>query len=495
MSGKKAGEVAAVLGKAEQIRAAAEANYRNAAQNGLDRIRRAAGNLNQLKQNVKGMKLEISADTGKELRAETEALEKTFCELLRSAEAISDYSPKAAALEKQCRAFDTELQKLDFDARRVRESVKQKRNGWYCDDEFREAETIQSNMRMLSDKKEKFLHELKKQESEIVSDETKIQAVSEQIKKLMTDAQKLNQRAAEMAKLRQQAGAARDEVQKMAGAVDAETAKKFLSEEYTQLCGKVKTFCGKPDTEVVTGLSGMMEEISAFSIRLNRMHEEWKASKAETEQYLERVKEQEQEGVYYHPNQYVASPEKAERLKLYTFLSAYSSADYQKQISALLRDAQQLFQKEQFETSRQKLMDAEKLISQAQEYAGLLQSQLIATVQLAADTRDIMVHAGFKVKARFVNGKDARDGFCIKCEMGDEIIDFEKIMMTEDGSVVMEIDHTEGANACGTSWKQLQSRFNEAGIPIVDVKKDNHSVLYGESPEQRPGKPNRLPQH
>ncbi len=477
MSGRKSSEVAAVLKKAEKTRAATEANYRNAASARLDSIQKHAENLEAYEKEISAMSVALTEETRKELREEAEALEKEWNQLRSSAGTSRHFQEITAKLRNRREEYDNTLRSLDRQADDVREAVKKRQYGWYCDEEYAQAQRIQENMKKLSEQKNAFLHELEKEENNANAEEIRLRNLIEQMRRDAEKAAQLNQRAADMIHLRQEAGKAKDCIRNLIREIPAERAVKFLPEQYQRLCSQAEAFYRMTDAEVVQGLSGKMSEISKFSMELDTMYQAWKAAKEKTEQFLLKIKTLVKEGKYYHPNQYLANPETAQAIELFAFLSAYHDDEYEKQFAGLVQKAQQLLDAEKFEESCQALTEAETLLMEANAYAGTLQNQLIGSFQLAVDTRDIMHHAGFKVKTSFINGKDARDGFCVKCTMGDETIDFDKVMMKEDGSVVMDMYHTEGANSCGTSWKLLQEKFNDAGIPMTDVKKNGNSIF------------------
>ena len=52
----------------------------------------------------------------------------------------------------------------------------------------------------------------------------------------------------------------------------------------------------------------------------------------------------------------------------------------------------------------------------------------------------------------------------------------------EEGKIKIDIDHTESRKGnCGTTWKNLKDKFEEEGIMIQDITKNNRSVLYNSS--------------
>ena len=96
---------------------------------------------------------------------------------------------------------------------------------------------------------------------------------------------------------------------------------------------------------------------------------------------------------------------------------------------------------------------------------------------MAQDIRNVMRNLKYEASASIIDG-DIRKGFRITCKVGDEIIDFEKVIIDDEGKVTMDIDHTESVNGtCGVKWTDLQREFAEQGIFVEDVKKNGASVI------------------
>jgi hypothetical protein len=92
-----------------------------------------------------------------------------------------------------------------------------------------------------------------------------------------------------------------------------------------------------------------------------------------------------------------------------------------------------------------------------------------------------MRNLNYQVDASIIDN-DITKGFRIKCKVGDEIIDFEKVLVDESGKVTMDIDHAESVSGtCGVKWNNLQQEFVQHGIFLRDVTKDGKSVIKRES--------------
>lgn len=478
MSGRKSSEVAAVLEKAEKNRAASEANYSSAVREHLEHLRKEAEEIRKCVNEISVVKVSVSAEAQKELSAEANLLAKEINVLNKQAVPGVNGTELAAKLEERHHSNESRLQRLDTRAQNVRESIRKKRNGWYCDDEYAEAQRIQADMKTLGNDKTALLHELERSDQEVESNYVRLRSMLEQKKRLEAQIIALNKRAGEIVQLRQEAGKARDAVKACFKKVESDIAVKFLKQEYESLNASVNQFTALGDADAIQRMQSVMGQIGEFNVKLEALYSAWKAAKANAEQRMEAVEAFTKTGKYYHPKEYLANPENANAISMFDFLAMYKDDSYEKEYTILMQQAKQCLDAEQFDECCQQLEQAEQLLRTARDYANVLQSKLIGSFQLALDTRDIMHATGFKVKTTFANGKNAVDGFVIKCTLGDESIDFTKVDVSEDGSVTMEIDHKEGAGSCSSSWKALQGAFNEAGIPITDVKKNGHSVIY-----------------
>lgn len=477
MSGRKASEVASVLEKAEKNRAATELNYRNVINNRLNSMNN--NNNKVVEYNIKFASYDFSIDdrTKSELPEESKNLETEVINLLNQARKGSNYNNTIKNIENKRDVYDKTLRDLDADAKKVRDDVKKKSNGWYCDDEYERAKVINNKMKELGSNKNAFLREVEVADKQIYDEEIRLKNIREQLEKCEKRATEINKRATEMIHLRQEAGKAKDCIKSIIDNIDLSIANKFMQAEYGMLCKEVGLYYSKSDNEIIDGLSNMMNKISKFSMKLDGIYQEWKAKKEKTVKYKEKIELLTTEGMYYNPAQYISNPETAVAMNIFEFLALYYNNDYENMYTETMKKAVQKLDEEKFDECCEILSTIEELLIQASAFSGTLQNQLMGSFQLAVDTRNIMYNVGFDVETAFVNGKNACDGFCIKCSMGDEIIDFDKIMVNSDGSVVMNINHTEGASSCGTSWKVLQDKFNDAGIPMTDVKKNGKSIF------------------
>lgn len=483
MSGKKSSEVAAVLKRAEKTRAATEANYNRSVTGHLQKIRECGEQIKQLEKELAGIQCVISQTADAELSSEAESLRNEWNKTNKDFTVASNVKSLEKQLADKKATYDAELHQLDEQADNIRRIIRSK--SWYCDEEYREAERIHHELKQLNNNKNAFLQEMEMAERKISEAEIRLKRLYEQKLLLTERINELNQRADDIASLRQEAQKAKSCVKQMFGKIDSAIAGKFMAAEYGTLQSEMSEYDKLNDADAVQKLQQIMEHISDFNSRLDAAYSAWKEAKERTEQFLHKTDALLSEGKYYHPKDYLVLQEKACSMTLFAFLAEYSDNSYEQQYEQIMKQARELFQAECFDESCKMLSEATEIIHKASEYAGTLQNQLIGSFQLAVDSRDIMMNLGYQVKTKFLNGKNAADGFRVTCTMGDEIIDFEKVMVDADGKVTLNIDHTEGEKSCGSTWKVLKDALNENGIPMTDVKKNGNSVIYSGGQGQR----------
>ncbi|MDY6349122.1 MAG: hypothetical protein SPL62_01290, partial [Selenomonas sp.] len=116
------------------------------------------------------------------------------------------------------------------------------------------------------------------------------------------------------------------------------------------------------------------------------------------------------------------------------------------------------------------LREALKLAEAARDAATDLQEAMLQKMELTCAIQDVMEDLQYSFHTRPIDD-NPNNGYRIKCEVGDEIIDFDRIDIDEGGGIVVNIDHTEATGgSCHNSWKEIATKMREAGIPVTDVK-------------------------
>ena len=263
--------------------------------------------------------------------------------------------------------------------------------------------------------------------------------------------------------------------------IDKNIAEKFLKEGYFEIVQILKEIETTSNEEIVKNVEKYEKKISNYKEELNEKYQEFLKIKSECEIKIQNLKNKIDEKRLYRPMDYYKSESKAEKIGLITYLKEFVKGEYVEKIESKMKRLELALNNEEFDYILANEKEIDNLVDEAITYSKLKFDQQMKTIDVTFGIRKVMRNLGYQVEARKING-DINNGFRVVAKVGDETIDFDEVNVDEEGKIKIDIDHTESRKGnCGTTWKNLKDKFEEEGIMIQDITKNNRSVLYNSS--------------
>ncbi len=475
MSGKKAGQVSNLLSKGEQTRKVSTDNFNEVLSSCEKEVNSLNSKLDEIKIESLNIKCEFSTEALSEFGSETKMVLTQFNNINIDDNGGGGCSSKLDSIKKENKKLNGELNILDKQAEVLRSSIRYKND--YCDAEYRQAQGIKSEYDKIATHRNALAEKAKQVKSLATLDFQNANSKLQARKNLLKQVEQINQKAKDIVALREKASDIKQFVDKSISEINIDNAKKFMPNalnDILQISSKLNTM---NDNEVVSNFSKIEENISLFKNELLVKKEAFEKEKAQTLSSIDENNKLLVFDKYYNPLQYSKDPENTKPIDLTEFMTSYVDGQYLSEIKDGLMKAKVSFDKEDFATSQKISADVRVIIENAIAYANIKQENLLKNIMLATDIRNVMIGLNYKAKTSFIDDNLA-NGIRVTCTIGDEIIDFEKIYIEDDGNVVMDIDHTESVTGtCGTRWEDLQKTFLENDILLQDVKKNGSSIL------------------
>ncbi|ALA95535.1 hypothetical protein [Leptotrichia sp. oral taxon 212] len=229
--------------------------------------------------------------------------------------------------------------------------------------------------------------------------------------------------------------------------------------------------------EIISNSKKYEKELLDYTDKLEILYKEYLDKKNESETKLQDINSRLAEKLLYKPMEYYKSESKASKIAFMEFLKEFGNNEYVNEIQEEVSRLEKALINEEFDYILSNT-SLNTVIDKAISYSKLKFEQQIKTIDVTFGIRKVMRNLGYQVEARMIDG-DIDNGFRVIAKIGDEIIDFDKVVTNEDGSVNIDIDHIESRKGnCGTTWKELQDKFTDEGIMIQDITKNSKSVLY-----------------
>ena len=476
MSGKKSCEVAAVLSRGEEIRQEADGVY-------LGRIEKHARSmesdlkiLQDLKKGMKALSIKASTEAASMFGTEAKRLEKNF---LACKKAVED-TRLATDTPKDCRqeaaSIQQEARQADQEAARIRQKIQD--HPHYCDTEYREAQDVLAQYQALRERLQNLQARAAEADAQQKKQINQLNAKTEQAKNACRQIEEMNKTA----KNRMESDAMRQNLKEALQGIDAAQARKFLKVDYETLLKEADALCAKADETVLQEFSPLYAKIADFQSQLTEKVAIWQQQKKDAEDALQRVR-----GLvnisYAEPIDYINKGADGARTPLFAYLKQYGRQDRQGDYESAMKTAEKQIAAEDFLAAVDTLQGAEKLLEELRSTALDLQEAMLQKAELAAAMQTVMADLRYDVTMEIIDD-NPNDGFRMVCSIGDEIIDFEKIDIDDDGKIVVDVDHQEArGGTCGVSMREIVSKMRHAGIPMTNVLKDGRSIL--EPPKQQ----------
>lgn len=472
MSGKKAGDVSSLLSKGHETRKISENNLNKTIKNCKQDIENAIKNCSQIENLIFNAKNNLTNEAISEFKSETDKINNKF-NALSNTKYSNNFS--LDSIEKTENQNKTRLAELDAETKRLQKVIKEKPH--YCDPEYKEAQVVFNNIKDISNNRNNLANKTVRLKDGALKELANLKNIQKQQQSLISQIDSINKKAENIVALRQKSTEIKSFISTSINAINQTDANKFMPNEYTHITSLKDKINALNDNEVLKVFDGYEAEISAFSLELNNKKEAFEKEKSEVLDLINNNNELLTFDSFYDGLEYSRKKEDAQALHLIEYLNEYAKGEYVEDINKSIADCKVAFEKEDFAKVRSFTTTTRDLIEKAINYAKIKQENIYNNVTLSIDVNDVMVNLGYIVNSTIV-GKNVSEGFRIECSVGDEIIDFEQILVNDDGQVELPINHTESVSGtCGHTWGQLQEAFLDKGILLKDVNKNGHSVI------------------
>ena len=154
----------------------------------------------------------------------------------------------------------------------------------------------------------------------------------------------------------------------------------------------------------------------------------------------------------------------------------FGNSQFVNDIENLVNKLKADFKAEKFSDVKKTFESTMQIIDEASNYAATTHENQAKTILNMLTIKKVMLNLNYDVTV--TKNSEYGDGYSIECRAGDEIIDFDRVTMTEDGKPVIDIDHTEATKGtCHKPWSTIQKSMAEEGLIIEDIKWHGVSVL------------------
>ena len=482
MSGRKSSEVAGVLAQGEKVRQMTDGLYTNQIEedikNALKSIENAKGKKQQAQNSEASLAPEADkmfGEKGKEQVNKFNALKQKFNDMQFDEGEIQN-------IRQELKDLDNALKAADKEAEDIRTAIKGKRNGWYCDAEYKRANDLVVEYGKLRDKRVKLSHRAANIRQTSAETQTVAIRDAENLQNLKTSIDNMN----ETAKKRQESNAMRETLNKQIAAIPSKEANKFFGEEFNNIKREIDEAVKLQDEALISEFRDKFNKVSEFSAKLKERINLWKQQKADAESLMRTVCER-ADFELIGPVEYFNKKERGAKTPLFDYLKQYEGHDYSGDYNNFLNDGKKMIRNESFVEAVAELKKALNFVNELRDKAAALQEVMLKKTELAGAIQKVMHDMKYNVKTRFIDD-NPNNGYHITCDVGEEIIDFDTIDIDDDGNIIVSIDHTEamGGN-CQNSWPEIAKRMQDAGIPVTNVTSHGKSVLrdHGHSPSDR----------
>lgn len=470
MSGRKSSEVANVLASGEKVRQYSDNVIWRQIERDKSNIDDIAGKIENIKKSL-GQEIELSGEVTEIFGSKAEAIHEKYKELRRNILSKNIQLEMVNSLVKELTSINEKERKTDVQADNIRRAIANKRD--YCTPEYNQAKKLVQTYKQCRDGKQRIQDQMMgfaDDASEMLHGVTASSRQVTSLKKQIIEMKDIAQKRLASDEQREQLGS-------LLADIDKKIAIKFLAKEYDKLQKQVETMIASSDDVVLQGFSQLYGNITAFCSELNEKYEKWQKEKEDAESFLQSIRELE-EVSYYDPLDNYNNGENGKKESLYAYLKKYAGNDeYAAKASKLLAEAEKLIAKESFIDSMNSLREAKTIVLEARDKALKLQENMLQKTELAGLIMDAMVKMRYDTDLEILDG-NPNNGYRVISRVGDEIIDFDKIDIDDNGEIILHVNHQESlSGTCGNSWQQIVPKMRAFGVPITDVKKNGVSLL------------------
>lgn len=357
---------------------------------------------------------------------------------------------------------------IDKEAERLRKSIVNKSH--YCDTEYSEASQLVSRARTAQNK----ITSLEKEIQEKVRKNSSLLEKGESLKNVKEDVivqyENIKERAL--------ADNNKEQLEKEFSKINSQWGMKFLEEEFIELEKKVKKLINESDiTEINNQAQKMFSEITELKNKVIHKKEEFDLKKQRAERELSELYSRIEEINFDDLEENLTNGTEVQ-IGLFEFERKYSRDSNEKEYNRLIKQIQQEIGDENFDKSFETLKTSRELLESSIQKATKQYEKLLKEQDIVSKIVGAAYELGYDVSVNCID-EDIRNGYTVEAIAGDEIINFDKISVDENGNTVIDLDHQESVKGtCGDTMKNFMKAMQREGIFITDITKDGRSAIY-----------------
>lgn len=465
MSGRKAGEVSALLKQGAQTRQAGEANFDRNLRDFLKTLPNNEREFYNIYDELQNALCRFSSEAETECKDECGQLKKRLTSLQHS---LHKESFDTAFAQNKAAEYRQQFVALDARAERIYQAIRGRHD--YCDGEYRQAGALLQEYKDLTRRQsgEESAFKMKIADSNQALSRAKV--CKQQLEEIMNAAEALNKKAHDVVLLRNKASEAKAFIRSLLETVEKPIAEKFMPDEYRAALAAEETYLQGDDAAIVAGFNAIQNNLSLFKQQLAERFAAFQAEKKAAESAFSETYELLTKDTFYNPLDYAKKQDAAEAVHLFDFLNTYAAGEFVADIDGYFKQAKEALTAERFADVHTLLGSVTPLITEAAAKAALVQEEKLRSIYNMVNLRDALVSLNYKVKMEMQG-----DSITVTATAGDEVISME----AEAGGN-LKIDHHESVSGgCAATWQEIQKACKDHDFLLQDVKKDGKSVIYG----------------
>ena len=474
MSGKKSCEVASVLSQTENIQREIFTSYANEIKSSFKSIEKLNERIETNKNRIMAYEAPDMSDIERELPIEAVDIKNRIKSmknsmLKKNTENINKFKEKRNAIQNS-------IEEENSKGKRLREVIRN--SDHYMDKEYRQAEEIKENISNLKNSYRELKHNTSSMKNSAMKTDTEVSAKVEVLDEVTNQVTRLDIQAKKIKAIRNEANALKDDISNSFAEVDAEKSIKFVPIDYNELLKRTNVFKSLSNEKVISSHGLLSSDITKLKSDYHEAYSKWIEKRNYSKSILDEIigKGLKEELVLIEN----IVNDIDEKISKFAYYDNYMGSKTFDKFEELMRKANALYEKEQFEECNTVALEAKELYEKTSNEADSLREKIEASTNLSFKIRDIMLSDAVNFREAHLEIIDGNpmNGFRLECQNGDTI-NFEEIKFDDNGELVVSLDHIENTNGtCGVRWGQMQKAFNEQGIPLTDVVKDGSSVIY-----------------
>lgn len=467
MSGRKSSEVLDLLSNSNEIR---DKVLRNAFKNIEELTKRnieIIKKFSEIKRELALNSLTLSDEVKKKYVEELKRLEILVAKI-RNYENVNlnDLIVESRELENIKHIFV----EIDIEADRLRSLVRGKSH--YCDNEYRLASELVNKARNAQTN----VGIIEKRIEDKVRENLGKYAEGESLKEIKKEIAVQYKNMEE----RHLADNNREQLKRELEEIEVEWAEKLVNEEYRDLKEEIETILEEDDTQKINNNSTQLfNKINFVKNLLIERREVYELKKQQVEREIEEIQKKLSDISFGDIEQNLIDDSDTQ-IGLFEFEKRYCKTSNEKEYIEITEKINNFYKREEFDNAIEKLKEMRDKVEDFKNFATKQYERLLKEQEIVRKIVGAVYELGYDISVNCLDD-DIRNGYTIEAVAGDEIINFDKISVDENGNITIDLDHKESVTgSCGDTMKNLMSAMQDQGIFITDILKNGNSVIFGD---------------